>query len=489
MTPEFVDTKSAATLGKGARTPASSIRDPGLSRLCASYKKVVTSRYRTLSYHELEYLPSTPLFVSPKIDGELWFLVVDQHSESIAFVSPRGKAIYGEVPALEEVRTQVLPRVVGRLVVAGELFSVRERGRPRARDVGRTLGGGDKAAVERFGFHAFDILTGGDAEQPGTMPLYSDRLKTLRRLFANGKRVQAITTEETTTRIAVEGLYQNWAATGNAEGLVARADDGRIYKIKPEFTLDAAIVGYTDSSEEPGVVRSILLALMREDGSFQILGACGNFESDAFQRELYELLEKEQTPSAYRHAAASGALFRFVKPQHVAEIKVHDVTVEDGLGRPVERMTLSFDQDKGWSTLRFFPGASIIHPIFERLRDDKTVSLVDIRAEQLTERIALPRLQETAEALERPKSELLTRTVFKKEHRGATMVRKIVVWKTNKAEVDDAFPHFVVHFTDYSPNRKDPLKRKIRFAATLNAAKDMAADIMDKEIKSGWQEV
>ncbi len=67
------------------------------------------------------------------------------------------------------------------------------------------------------------------------------------------------------------------------------------------------------------------------------------------------------------------------------------------------------------------------------------------------------------------------------------MVRKLLLWKTNKAETDPDFPAYVVHWTDYSPNRKDPLKREVRVAPDEEAATAIADELVDKGVKRGWE--
>jgi len=68
-------------------------------------------------------------------------------------------------------------------------------------------------------------------------------------------------------------------------------------------------------------------------------------------------------------------------------------------------------------------------------------------------------------------------------------VRKLVVWKTNKETEDPMYPAFVVHWTDYSPGRKDPLKRTVRLAPDKGLALEIADDLINSEIKRGWKPV
>ena len=68
-------------------------------------------------------------------------------------------------------------------------------------------------------------------------------------------------------------------------------------------------------------------------------------------------------------------------------------------------------------------------------------------------------------------------------------MRKLLIWKTNKEQADPSYPAFVVHWTDYSPGRKAPLKREVRLAPTLAQANDLAEVMIVKGVKRGWNAV
>ena len=85
----------------------------------------------------------------------------------------------------------------------------------------------------------------------------------------------------------------------------------------------------------------------------------------------------------------------------------------------------------------------------------------------------------------------IARQVFVKETKGGLAVRKLLAWRTNKDQVDRRYPAYVVHFTDYSPNRKDPLQRTVRLAPDLSTAKELFEQLMtEKKVSArGWSEV
>lgn len=487
MSAQFYDDRRIKPLGGGFQVPGGSLTDPELAARVRGYKRGIASRYRALNADEIETrAPYGPLLVSPKVDGELWYLLLEDGDAWL--LNPAGRVLSGDIPVLAEAR-KAAARARGRTIIAGELFAVRKGQRPRHDDLPLALSGEGQADVGRVGYMAFDVLDGGDAEAQVPLDSYGDKLELLRRLFAGGKRAQAIKTEALEGAPAIRALYDELVPTGKAEGLVLRRADGTIYKLKPSFTLDAVVVGYTERADEPGLVRSMALALMREDGRFHLVGSCGNMSADT-RASLYPQLKALEAASSFRHASSDGALYRFVRPELIIEAKLTDVLGEHPSGDPILRMVADFDPSDGWSAVRRMPSVSILHPVFIRLRPDKRVDSTDVRMAQVTERCSVPDLSVKAEAVAHPRSEVLRREVYAKVTKGVTAVRKLLVWKTNKHEADaENWPAFVVHFTDYSPGRKDPLKREVRLAPTQEAADGIAEGLIAKNIKRGWEPV
>jgi hypothetical protein len=81
---------------------------------------------------------------------------------------------------------------------------------------------------------------------------------------------------------------------------------------------------------------------------------------------------------------------------------------------------------------------------------------------------------------------ILRRDVYTKVMKGQTMVRKLVLWKTNKEDVSSDFPAFVAHLTDYSPNRKTPLEREMRVSASRIQIEAMYDALAAESFGKGW---
>jgi hypothetical protein len=72
--------------------------------------------------------------------------------------------------------------------------------------------------------------------------------------------------------------------------------------------------------------------------------------------------------------------------------------------------------------------------------------------------------------------------------RGNRMVRKLLLWKTNKDDQTD-YPGYVVYLTDFSPNRQNPLERDIRIAQSERSAREMFKEMAEKNFVGGWEKV
>ena len=124
--------------------------------------------------------------------------------------------------------------------------------------------------------------------------------------------------------------------------------------------------------------------------------------------------------------------------------------------------------------------------MFVRWREDKQVSVTDVGLSQVLDRCLVPEVTATVEAVTLPESTVVRREVYTKEMKGKLAVRKLLVWKTNKEEVDERYPAYVVHWTDYSPNRKDPIKRTVKLAPDEEGATALATKLVEDGVKKGW---
>jgi hypothetical protein len=179
--------------------------------------------------------------------------------------------------------------------------------------------------------------------------------------------------------------------------------------------------------------------------------------------------------------------YQMVRPEWVIEMSCLDLINQNTRGSSIDRMVLGFDQpNNSYQSIRRLPLASPISPVFVRRREDKSIRHADLRLHQVSQVVEVPMMDRDARQLAHPKSELLVREVFTKTLKGNLMVRKLLLWKTNKESEGGNFPAYVAYYTDFSPNRAAPLERDIRVSNSLDQIKELLGAMKGEYIVKGW---
>ena len=458
--------------GEGVRN--ATISDSQLVQTLADYRRRVAGGYRALLSEEVDSIPHGPSWVSTKLDGELWFLV--KREGWLALINPKGRVIHGNIPVLTAAKD--LPDGV---VLAGELTIDTGEKRARIGDLLATLSQGDEAAAASIIFCGFDVVEVNNS--PVARP-YLERYQQLQALLPETGLLRYVASQVLNTPQDINAEFQSTVLDGKAEGLVVRHENGLIYKIKPQIHLDAAIIGYSVKTDQPHLIRSMLLGIMDKDHQWIILGPIGNIGDDQQRKSLFDQLDADKADSNIRYANSSGSLYNFVIPKIVVEVAVTDLQGELTDGTIPSTARASFG-DQGWRRNGQGYCPKMLHPVMKRIRSDKTVSYNDIRIEQVSPYLSTVCSAQNNQDLE--ESVLMRRQVWTKDVKGQMAVRKLVIWKTNKETADPKYPVFVLHWTDYSPGRAKPLSRDVRPLADETSASAIADQFIEQNIKKGWQ--
>jgi hypothetical protein len=236
------------------------------------------------------------------------------------------------------------------------------------------------------------------------------------------------------------------------------------------------------------MLHDLLMGVQRDDGTLQVLGRVGGGFTEDQRREMLSDLKDMVVESEYAEVNSDHVAYQMVQPDWVAEVSCLDLISQTTRGGSVDRMVLDFKNNgsKEYRVVTKLPLATVISPQFVRRRDDKKVRPQDVGLRQVTGIVEVPLSDRDARQLTLPLSEILRREVYTKDLKGQTMVRKFVMWKTNK-EATDEFPAYVMHFTDFSPNRKDPLSREVRVSSCPMQMEQLLASLKEENIKAGWQ--
>jgi hypothetical protein len=470
-------------LGEYVAGTATALVDPMLQARAQDYRRHTASRLMPMEADEIrQRLPAAEYHVSLKVDGEFNLLVFADGE--VVTVNPGGTVRAG-LPFMKEAAELLKRDGIKKAMFAGELHYVRPDGkRPRVHDVSRVARQpASQSDVAGLQFAAFDIaeINGSPCTDP-----FDSTWKKLSKILCDGKSCSVVESVVLKEVADVEKQFKKWISKG-AEGAVVRSDAAGMYKIKPRHTLDAVVIGFTEGTDDrSGMIHDLLVAMMRADGCLQVLGHVGGGFSEADRRGFLSDLKDMVVKSDYVEVNDQVA-YHMVRPEWVVEISVLDLISQTTRGASINKMALNWNSsEKRYETIRRLPLVGLISPQFIRRRDDKSVNTTDIRIQQVADIVEVNLVDRDARKLNLPQSQVLRREVYTKQMKGQTMVRKLVMWQTNKEKETEDYPAFVVHFTDYSPNRKTPLERDIRVSSSQQQIDELWKELVDENIAKGW---
>jgi hypothetical protein len=459
---------------------------PGLVHEAQDYRRRAQARLCPLDVGQLtKKLHPAEYHVSLKIDGEFNLLA---YSEGEAVLVNPGGTVRAGLPAIDAIADKLTRGSVRQALIAGELYYQRPgQSRSRVHDVSRAARLPESAVdLERLQFAAFDVIESRARHFREVMPDFPERFAWLKSIGGLPVVESFWLKDSEEIRTAV----QRWIDLGH-EGAVLRSDVGGSFKVKKRHTLDVVVIGFTEGTDErQGMSHDLLVALMRPEGTYHVLGRVGGGFSDEERRAWLSDLRDLAVESDYVEAN-EGVAYQMVRPQHVIEISVLDLVTENTRGTPVTSMVLDFDRAKAdgpaaWHIVRRMPLCALLSPQFVRVRADKQVNATDLRLAQPTALVDVAHADADARQFALAKSKVLRRAVWTKQQKGQTMVRKLVLWATHKAGDGSAFPAYVVHVTDFSPNRKTPLERDIRVSNSVEQMEQLWQELVKEYVLKGW---
>lgn len=473
-------------LGDYAVGPATALEDTMLLPRVQAYRRQLGSRMIALDRDSCaRKLPAGDYLISKKVDGEFTVLVFD--GEQALTLNPGGTVRTG-LPFMVEAAELLKRAGIKSALVVGELHVVRADGkRSRVHDVSRVVRKPElEVDLQSIQFAVFDIIDVDGSETGGDFSAVWERIVSI---FSEGKLVGPVDAVQGKDSKDVLARFAEWVDDEGEEGVVARSDASGIFKVKPRHTIDLAVIGFAEGTDDrAGMLHDMLLAMIRPDGAFHVIGRVGGGFTDEDRGNLLSDLQDMVVESEYAEVNSDRVAYQMVEPKWVAEISCLDFVAETTRGGTIDRMVLDWNAEESrWETVRRLPLVSIISPQFVRLRDDKNATPDDVRIAQLTDLVEIPLSDKTAQDLALPKGEVLRREVVTKVLKGATMVRKLLMWKTNKEDISDEFPAYVVHLTDFSPNRKDPMKREIRVSSSREQIDQLWDALREKFFVKGWK--
>lgn len=466
---------------------ATTLMDPLIVPRTQAYKRTNGARLRGLDKGHIKEIPNGQFYVSRKIDGEFNMLVY-RDGEAI-LVNPGGTVRVG-LPSLVEAASLLKKSGVKDAIVPCELYFHRPGGkRSRVHDVSRVARRPDNQEdVNHLYLAVFDIVEIDGDDNLGPFGGIRDRIA---KIFSAGEKAHPVEDQVVEKCKDIEELFAKWVEKEGIEGLVARSDALGNFKIKPRHTLDVAVIGFSEGQDDrAGMLHDLLLAVVRADGSLHVIGRVGGGFSDQERRDFLSDLKDMVVESDYTEVDSEGVAYQMVRPDWIVEISVLDMVAENTRGASVDRMVIEWDNGASiYRVVRRMPLVSMISPQFIRRREDKHCNENDVGIRQVIDLVDVPMTETNAREFKLPESEILKRLVATKTLKGAQMVRKLLLWRTNKEQASSDYPAFVLHLTDFSPGRKTPLEREILISNSREQIDAFWDSMVEKKIVRGWKVV
>ena len=442
--------------------------------LIKKYKNSVTRKYIFISKDEINTIPKNDLFISKKIDGQLWFYCKSAKNSQI--INSNENEISDVIQDIKKDLDKKLKKIKN-IILAAELYylsSERER-------YGDTISGlGDKSKRKALRFGVFDVVY-----MEKLFPDFNKKYEFLKKTLNTKTKEPSHAIEQTKAKQSeLTKFFKDKIEKSNAEGLIVR-DNSSIYKIKQEETADLLITGYT-VSDKANQIRSVSLGVYLNENEIVHIGACGNFTSDALRKDLYKQLTKLKIKSNFQKIASNGAAYNFVKPTIVCEVKLLEFQGDKSNDEPIRHLKYEFINNSLNATGRA-RSVSILNSSILNIRKDKKPNYEDCGLKQII-RISGIAKENFKEQNNKnlPKSKLIKKEVIKKESKKGIAIKKFVLWKSNKEKASD-YPSYLCYYLDFSDSRKDPIKRKIYPFEDEKIGLNHFKKLLDENAKKGWE--
>jgi ATP-dependent DNA ligase len=318
---------------------------------------------KTVSINDLAKEYSKGLIVTAKLNGD--FNVFHYIRGVGAYSINRYGTIRGRnYPHVKEFYDSMEKKSgVNSAIMLGETYSVSDGKMDNLPTFIHKIRSNDENLLGDINVAMFDLISVDNHKILGP---YDFKLDEMSR-WIDGEKVKTVPYIAAKSEDDVMQFWEKWVKSGDYEGLVARDSTGNIYKVKPEKTVDAVMIGINKTpSLKDGVVSSIKAALMTPDGKFVKISDATVTDSK-LKRALFEFhksrIIREDNDTVY------------IKPEVVFEIKYID-----------ELKSIRTLYDKNLEPVGNMEFVSLVSPRILRLRSDKRVTPQDLRLEQVAKK-------------------------------------------------------------------------------------------------------
>lgn len=444
-----------------------------IAELLINYKHNVASKYLPVRGDQIgtRVFEMEKYYLSTKIDGHLCFIY--KEGNNISILNHNNKPF--DRTELNKELESILKDQEGLFV--GEIHLHHENKRTRSYDLTKEISN-DKSDIR---IAIFDILKLKDKEFQSND--WNNKKNILSEIFPKSGIIFYLDEVELSSRKDIELEFQKRAIDLNLEGVVVRGESGPVFKIKQYLSFDLVVLGYVNGhANDFSLLKEILIGVMIDKNKFLSVGIVVNGFTVSDRETLSVDFEKIKVESDSIQVSNSKLPFTMIEPKYIVEIESTDIITSNSDGfikRPLLIFNNNFLLDKYSNSI------SLTTPVFKKFRQDKKVNEKDVGLNQITRVVDI--IDKVEEESNKSSSEIIKREVYVKITKGFKMVKKFLVWDT-KAVLND-YPKYVFYKIDYSPTRKDKMKRDIKVSNDEEQIMKIFDTEIETDIKSGWEKI
>ncbi|HEV7699992.1 MAG TPA: hypothetical protein VGO43_07170, partial [Pyrinomonadaceae bacterium] len=273
------------------------LADPSLHTRAQDYKRQLSGKMRAVSAQDIARIQAGRGYTATrKYDGELSVLFFD--GKKLISVNPGGTVRWG-LPQYKEAEKLLKAAKVKSAILAGELYIRAEnfKGLRIHQVVGILRNPKSEEDMDRLGLAIFDAIEADGKKVADLKETY----KLLDNWFAKADELVRVVEHVAVKKTdEVLELFADWVIDKGSEGIVLQSDTSNWYKIKSRHNLDVAIIGFSEGSEDrKHLLHDLLVAVMRDDGTFHELTRVGGGFTDEDRKTIAADLKRRVVPSDY----------------------------------------------------------------------------------------------------------------------------------------------------------------------------------------------
>jgi len=306
------------------------------------------------------------LIIEQKVDGQSALL--DFSADKEPQFGSLGGVLYWDLPLTEDIQKIFKTKKITQAKIVGEMAGFDGKKIIPFNET-ESIIKNPKADKTKVHWFPYQILELNGEKIPDDFKTYKANWPKLVGLFRGSKYVHPVDYSDG----GIPELKKAWdklVLKEKNEGIVVRTSDNKVYKAKPIFQYDLAIlaVGSKKGKNWPKkMIGMTLMAFMDKDRIFRTAGHIGTGWSEAEAKELFNWAQKNKV--------GEDDTYVWVKPKKIVETRWERTTQK-------EMPSYRYENNEYKPAGKLMSG-TIVKPRFIRYRTDKSVNPSDLRLTQI----------------------------------------------------------------------------------------------------------